>query len=280
MKKSLDWENLLTIARQELRIVLRNRWIQVYAGVFALLALAVSYFGLAVIEFTGFQEFDRTAVSLVNMVLYLVPLAALLMAVPSFRSEGGAADQLFTQPVTLAEIVFGKLLGLSAAHLLATLLGFSFTGILIAAKAGNRGLGSYLALIGFTGLVGIVFLSLSSLLTVLSGRGSRAYAVVLLAWFGSVLLFDLIIIGVSFLLPESWANRAALAGVFLNPVDATRVAALFCIAGPEVFGAAGAQLHRLLGGPAQSVLLLLMVLGAWTLLPALLATRSLRRQDL
>lgn len=278
--KTVLWRNLWIIARHELRIVLRNRWIQVYAGVFALLTLAVGYFGLAVIEFTGFQEFDRTAVSLVNLSLYIVPLAAMLMAVPSFRSEGGAGDQLFTEPVTLHEIVFGKLIGLSIAHLLATILGFSFTGILIAAKVGNRGLGGYIALIGFTVLVGIVFIALSSMLTVLFGRGPRSYAVVLMAWFALVLLFDLLIVGGSFLLPEQWANRTALAGVFLNPVDATRVAALFCISGPEVFGAAGAQLLRLLGGPERAVALLLAVLGVWAIAPGFLAARALGRQDL
>ncbi len=97
-----------TIARQELRIILRNRWIMFYSAIFAVLTLAVSYFGLAVIEFTGFQEFNRTAVSLLNLVLYIVPLATMLMAVQSCRTEGGATDQLFAEPVTLTEIVLGQ----------------------------------------------------------------------------------------------------------------------------------------------------------------------------
>jgi Cu-processing system permease protein len=215
-----------TIARQELRIILRNRWIVIYSAIFAVLTLAVSYFGLAVIEFTGFQEFNRTAVSLLNLVLYIVPLATMLMAVQSFRAEGGATDQLFAEPVTLTEIVLGKMTGLVSAHVLATVLGFSFTGVLVGAKVGTRGVSSYLALVGFTILVGIVFVAIASMLTILAGRGNRAYAVVLVAWFAMVLLFDLLIIGLSFVLPETMASRTAFAGVFLNPIDATRVATL------------------------------------------------------
>ena len=39
-----DWWIVLTIARHELRITLRSRWIVIYAAIFAVLTLAVSYF--------------------------------------------------------------------------------------------------------------------------------------------------------------------------------------------------------------------------------------------
>jgi Cu-processing system permease protein len=268
------------IARQELRIILRSRWIVAYSAIFAVLTLAASYFGLAVIEFTGFQEFNRTAVSLLNLVLYIVPLATMLMAVQSFRTEGGATDQLFAEPVTMTEIVLGKLSGLVSAHVLATVLGFSFTGVLVGAKVGTLGISSYLALVGFTILVGIAFLAVSSMLTILAHRGSRAYAIVLVAWFAMVLLFDLVIIGLSFVLPEAMANRTAFAAVFLNPVDATRVATLLAISGREMFGPAGAQLVRLLGGVPQAIAMLLSALVVWILLPTAIAVVSLSRQDL
>ena len=268
------------IARHEIRIVLRSRWVAVYALVFAALTLAVSYFGLTVIEFTGFQEFDRTAVSLLNLVLYIVPLATMLMAVQSFRDEGGATDQLFAEPVTKGEIVVGKLMGLAGAHVLATVLGFGLTGILVGIEVGDAGLASYLVLVGFTILVGVVFLSLAALLAILSGRRARAYAVVLVTWFFMVLLFDLLVIGLSFLLPETWANRVAFAGVFANPIDATRVATMLTISGKELFGPAGAQLVRNLGGIPQAVALLSLTLVAWICLPALAAKLALDRQDL
>jgi len=271
---------VVTIARHELRIILRSRWVAVYALVFAVLTLAVSYFGLAVIEFTGFQEFNRTAVSLLNLVLYVVPLATMLMAVQSFRGEGGTTDQLFAEPVTLTEIVLGKLLGLFSAHILATVLGFGFTGVMVGAKIGSGGMWSYLTLVGFTILVGMVFISIASMLTIMVHRGTRAYAVVLLAWFALVLLFDLMIIGLSFLLPQVWANRIAFFGVFMNPIDATRIATLLAISGREMFGSAGAQLVRALGGTIQAIVLLTTALLAWVVLPAAVARISLGRQDL
>ena len=280
MTGRVELRTLGVIARQELRVLLRSRWVLAYAAVFGVLTFGVSYFGLAVVEFTGFQSFDRTAVSLVNLVLYVVPLAAMLMAVQSFRPEGGVTEQLLAEPVTRAEIVLGKLAGLAGAHLLATLLGFGFTGALIAVKVGTSGLPAYLAVVGYTLLVGVVFQALGCLLTLAARRGLRAYALVMVAWFVLVLLFDLLVIGATFLLPEAWANRLALAALFANPIDAARVATLLSVAGKEMFGPAGAQLARALGGTAPATVLLTAVLVVWVLVPAGLATAVLRRQDL
>lgn len=271
---------LAVIARQELRILLRSRWVMVYAAVFAVLTSGVSYFGLAVVEFTGFQGFERTAVSLLNLVLYVVPLATMLMAVQSFRPEGGVTEQLLAEPVTRAEVVLGKLLGLAGAHAVATLLGFGATGVLVALDVGTAGLGAYLSVVAFTLLVGLVFLAVASLLTLLARRGLRAYALVMVTWFGLVLLFDLLVVGATFLVPEAWANRLAVGAVFANPVDATRVATLLTVAGKELFGPAGALLTRTLGGTAPATALLVSVLALWIVVPTALAVVALRRQDL
>ena len=267
------------IARQELRVLLRSRWVLAYTAVFAVLTFGVGYFGLAVIEYAGFQSLDRTAVSLLNLVLYLVPLATLLMAVQSFRPEGGVTEQLLAEPVTAAEIVLGKLAGLAGAHALSVLVGFGLTGALIAVRAGTGGLRAYLAVVAFTLLVGLVFSALGALLTLLARRSLRAYALVLVAWFVLVLLFDLVVIGLTFAVPERWANRLALAALFANPVDATRVAALLTVSGKELFGPAGAVLVRALGGTAPATALLVAALLLWIALPAGLAVATLRRQD-
>ena len=269
-----------TLARLELKVLLRSPWVLAYAVVLAVLVFAVSYFGLAVVELVGLQQLDRTAVSLIHLMLYLVPLGSMLMAVPSFRTEGGVTEQLLSEPVTRTEIVLGKLAGLSGAHSLAVLLGFAFTGVLIGARVGGRGLGAYLAVVAFSLLVGMVFLSLSTLLTVLAGRGVQAYALVLVVWFVMVLLFDLGVVGLAFALPERAANRMAVTAVFVNPVDGARVAALLTVSGKETFGAAGAVLARALGGEGRAVALILAALFGWVAVPAAAAAAVLERQDL
>jgi Cu-processing system permease protein len=280
MRASLNAAAAGVIARQELRIMLRNRWVLAYSAVFAVLTLAISYFGLTVIEFTGFQGFERTTASLLNLVLYLVPLASMLMGVQSFSVDGGVTDQLFCEPVTRAEIVLGKLAGMIAANVLAMLAGFGLAGLAIARSVGTAGLSHYLVLVGFSILTGMAFAALAAFLTIAMRRTARAYAVVLVAWFVLVLLFDLIVIGVSFLLPEGMANRTAFAATFLNPVDAARVGALLATGGKEVFGLAGTLLTRSLGGVPIAVGALVLALLGWIAVPTSGAILVLNKQDL
>ena len=42
----MDRGNIAVIAGQELRITLRSKWIQIFAVVFGLLTIAISYFGM------------------------------------------------------------------------------------------------------------------------------------------------------------------------------------------------------------------------------------------
>lgn len=134
-------------------------------------------------------------------------------------------------------------------------------------------------MVAFTLLLGLVFSALGALITLLARRSLRAYALVMVAWFVLVLLFDLVVIGLTFTVPERWANRLALGALFANPVDATRVAALLGIAGKELFGPAGAVLVRALGGTAPATALLVASLVLWIALPAGLAVATLRRQE-
>jgi hypothetical protein len=62
-----------TIAMQELVINIRNKWTLIFAVLFGVLVLAISYFGLVTAGEIGFQGFARTSLSLLNLVLYLIP---------------------------------------------------------------------------------------------------------------------------------------------------------------------------------------------------------------
>ena len=276
----MDINAITTIARQELVINIRNRWTLIFAAVFGALVLAISYFGLVTAGAVGFQGFARTSASLLNLVLYVVPLVALTMGTLSFTSEKSLNEMLFSQPVTRTEILLGKLAGLFGSILIATLLGFGAGGIVIAARAGTAGALRYPILVSFALLLALVFLSLSSLVAALCRRQTKAFGVALFIWFFYVLFYDLLVIGVTFLLKERAANNFIFVSLFGNPVDMTRVGALLALDGKEVFGAAGAALLRSLGGETASMVLLVAALGIWIVVPFFFSQRSLKRQDI
>jgi Cu-processing system permease protein len=276
----MDLHAIVTIARQELVINVRNRWTILFAVIFALLVLSISYFGMVTAGTTGFQGFARTSASLLNLVLYLIPLIALTMGTLSFTSEKNAGELLFSQPVTRTEILLGKLAGLFLSITAATLLGFGLSGLIVSANAGPQGAARYPAFIGFSLLLALIFLCLAACISILCKRKAKAFGLMLFLWFFFVLFYDLLVIGGTFLFKERTANSFLFVSLFGNPVDMVRVASLIVLDGKEIFGAAGAALIKFLGGKTGSVLLLTTSLAAWVALPVLLSQRLLKRQDI
>lgn len=276
----MEISTVKTIARQELTINIRNKWTLLFAGVFGVLVLAISYFGLITAGSVGFQGFTRTSASLLNLVLYIIPLVALTMGTLSFTSEKGAGELLFSQPITRGEILLGKLAGLFASIATATIAGFGLAGIVIAVRAGTDGALRYPVFVGLSLLLALVFLVMSALVSALCGRKSKAFGVALFLWFFFVLFYDLIVIGGTFLMKEHAANNFIFASLFGNPVDMVRVASLMALDGKEIFGAAGAALTRALGGEAAGIALLIVGLVAWIVLPFLFSERIIEQQDI
>ncbi len=276
----MSCRNLRIIAGHELTINVRNRWTVLFALVFGALTLAISYFGLVTEAVVGFQGFTRTSASLLNLVLYLVPLVSLVMGTLSFTGDRGAHEFLFAQPVARAEILIGKLLGLYVSVVSSTLFGFGLAGLLISAQVGTEGLSRYLAFVGYALLLEACFLSLSGTIVVLCGTKAKAFGYALSLWFFFVLLYDLLAMGTTFLLKEHTANLFIFFSLFGNPVDLARVGSLISLGDPSIFGYAGAALVKFLGGRQAGTVFLLSALILWIILPLILATRVLKRQDI
>ena len=276
----MDFNAVAAIARQELIVNIRNRWTLVFASLFGILVLAISYFGLITAGAVGFQGFARTSASLLNLVLFVIPLVSLLMGTMSFTSDKRTSELLFSQPVTRTEILTGKLLGLFAAILIATLIGFGLAGLVIAFETGPEGSLRYPVLVALSLVLALIFLILSALVAILCQRKSVAFGASLFLWFFFVLLYDLLVLGGTFLVRERTANTLLFTSLLGNPVDMVRVASLIALDGKEIFGAAGAALLRFLGGGTTSVIALAGGLGLWIILPFLAARSLLKRQDI
>ena len=276
----MDFNAIFNIARLELKINIRNRWTLIFALAFAVLVVTIAYFGLVTAGTVGFQGFLRTSASLLNLVLYIVPLVALVMGTMSFTSEKNSGDLLYAQPVTRMEILIGKLAGLFASLLTSTLIGFGLGGLIIALKAGSEGVLRYPLLVIFSMLLGLIFLALSALVAAWSQRKAKAFGITLFLWFFFVLFYDLLVIGGTFLLQERIANRFIFFSLAGNPVDMVRVASLIVLNGKPIFGPAGAALVKFLGGDTASLLALVLGLVCWVIFPIYLSSRSMNEQDI
>jgi Cu-processing system permease protein len=279
---SVSASPLLVCARQELVLAVRSRWTQIFAVVFAALSLAVSASGYILSGGAGVQDFARTAVSLVQLVLLLVPLTSLLIGVLALAPERGAAELLFSQPVPRGTILFGKLLGLFEALAGAQAIGFGAAGLVIFSQAGEGGVWRFALLVAGSLLLTAVFLGVAALIAAggVGRRRSRALAVALVVWFVSVVLFDVVALGIASLLRSGTASRVLIIAVIINPVDAVRTGTLLGVEGTAAFGAASLAFLRFSKGVVGAALLLSASVVTWIVVPAWLAARWLKRADI
>jgi Cu-processing system permease protein len=271
--------DLRTVSEQEFRINVRNRWVLIFALLFAVLTLAISYFGMITSAIVGFQSFTRTSASLLNLILYLVPLVALTMSGLSFTGDRGYIELILSQPVTRSEVLLGKLVGLQVSLAAATLFGFGISGFVVAWNSGTEGVARFLGLVLLTLLLALVFVALGALVAIVANSRNKAFVGVLALWFFFVLFYDLIVIGGAFLLKQRTANLVVFLSLFGNPVDLTRVSSLITLGGATIFGAAGSALLKFFGGGGASLGVLIGALILWTILPIIAANWALRHHD-
>lgn len=281
----MTWEartHVWLCARQELMLAVRSRWLQIFAVVFAGLSLVVASSGYILSGGSGVQDFARTAVSLVQLVLLLVPLASLAFGVLELTPDRGAAELLYSQPVARGIILTGKLLGLFLALVAAQAIGFGAAGLIVFSGAGESGLAGFLGVVAGSVVLTAIFLGIAALVAAgnFGRRRTRALAIALVVWFVAVVLFDVAALGLASVLRSGHASRLLISAVLINPVDAVRTAALLGIEGTAAFGAASLAFLRFTGGPLGAALWLGASLLVWAVVPAALAVYRLRRCDI
>jgi len=259
------------IAQKELRDALRNRWFLLYTIAFVALSLAFSYLALAGAGIVGFAGFGRTAASLINLVLLIIPLMALTVGAQSLagEQENSTLSYLLAQPVNRIEIFLGKYLGLALSLLASLTLGFGISGMVIAlGGAGATDPLAYVLLVGLAFMLSLTMLSVGLLVSAVTHKASVAVGIGLFLWLLFVFFGDLGMMG------TAMALRVPIANLFLmslsNPLQVFKMMAILDIQSTlDILGPAGLYAMRKYGDNLYT--LLSGVLMLWILLPALLA---------
>jgi Cu-processing system permease protein len=270
-----------TLAQKEMRDALRNRWFLLYTVAFIGLSLAFSYMAMAGAGIAGFAGFGRTAASLINLVLLIVPLMALTIGAQSLagEQERSTLTYLLAQPVTRLEVFLGKYLGLLLSLLASLALGFGIAGVVMALNGAGAGSPmAYVRLVGQTFLLSLTMLSVGFLISALSRRAGVAIGIGLFLWLAFVFLGDLGLMGtaIALKLPIEQLFLLALA----NPLQVFKMASILDInATLDILGPAGIYAMQEFGRRLRYVFLAVMVL--WIVVPAALAyARFAAKSDL
>jgi len=226
----IDFRQVVTIASKEFWDRIRNRWVLVTAIVFAAFGLAIAYFGAAQQGGVGFMGIEVTIASLVSLVIYLVPLIALILGFDAIvgERERGSLDLLLSMPITRFELLLVKFTGLSAALAFSTLAGFGLVGILLSyQQLDSSGLYHYFGFVLSAILMGMAFLSIAVLTSVIASDRARASGAAIGVWFFFVLVYDLVLLGILVGTGGAIGGKAFPFLLLLNPADVFRILNVF-----------------------------------------------------
>lgn len=270
MNVGFELRPVAALAAKECRERIRNRWALAIASVFTVFALAIAYFGAAQQGTVGLRSADVTVASLVSLVIYLVPLIALMLGYDAIvgERERGSLALLMSLPVTRSEILLGKYFGLAAALAIATVAGFAVVGVLLAARFGVAASLHYAGFVASAVGLGLAFLSVSVLISVVASTRIGASGMAIVAWFGFVLVYDLVLLALLVAFASTLPSAVVPALLLANPVDAFRMVNIFGFADmARFYGLATVVPHALANPVVQAGALV-----AWILMPLGLAS--------
>jgi Cu-processing system permease protein len=196
--KISGWNQVTLIAAKEFGDRFRSGWaivcIFVWLGAIGL----TSFFGLVQIGQIGAQGYERTVISLLNLVQYLVPLLGLLLGHDLIVSE----NEERTLQLALAggvgrmRFLMGKFLGGCLTLAVPLVFGFVVAGTVIGLSAKDSGIAPFLrlAVSGFG--LGVLFLAIGVAISAFSRTRVQSLVAALLVWCLMVFAFDLVALGV------------------------------------------------------------------------------------
>lgn len=211
--------------------------------------------------------------TIMNVVLFVVPLMALLFSTVYLHNCKEFITLLLSQPVSRHVIWIGIYIGISLSLCMAYLIG---VGIPVLVYSFNSvGLLMILAGLGLT----LVFVSLAFLICAYVSDKSRGIGIALVLWLLFAIVYDGIMLFILFQFSDYPIDGFMVVMLMLNPVDLARLQILIKLDVSAIMGYAGAVFRNFLGAQA-SMIVSFVVMGFWIFLPYLLSVRQFRKKDM
>lgn len=189
-------KKFMAIAKKEFMDNVRNRWVLALSLIFLVLTIVMSYFGGASsgggVEFQGYKD---TVAGMSTIAAMLLPIIAVMLGYGAIISEreNGSMGVVLGCPVSRADVVVGKFLGLGLVMLTTIFIGFGASGLAVGAIAGFDGALEYLLFMVLTFLFCMFFLGFAILMSSLANKRSTAIAGGLAVWFSGAIAGTILI---------------------------------------------------------------------------------------
>lgn len=226
--------NSIHIALREVRLGFRNPWAYSFMALFILFMLS-----LLLINRQGYvQGYSGITGTMLNLILYLLPLMTLLLGSFSLTSEKeeGSWELLSTYPISTWSFIVGKYAGLAIVLLVIVTVGFGFAGITGWISGSSFDFDTYGLLLAFSSCVALLFLGIALLIGTFAKNRWQALTIGVAIWFFAIIGWPPLLIAVLGMLPYMSIKPAVTFLTFLNPAELSRLFVVVKLGGGAILG--------------------------------------------
>lgn len=243
--------------------ILRSKVVLIY-----LLFLFVTCFSIFSLD----ENTTKGILSLLNIILFIVPLISLIYSTIYIFNSGEFIELLVAQPISRKKLITSIYTAVSLSLVTAFIIG---TGIPILIYSPDQ---TGLLFIITGALLTLIFTSLAFFGSVITRDKAKGIGMAIFIWLFFSILYDGILLLIMFQFSDYPIEKLLMVLSSFNPVDISRILILIHTDYSALMGYSGALFKEFLGSKSGSVIIFI-ILVAWVIFPAMAAVRKFIRKD-
>src|SRR5690606_16616974 len=233
-----------------------------------LLFLFLTCFGIFNLD----NNTTKGILSLLNIVLFIVPLVSLIYSTIYIFNSGEFIELLVAQPISRKKLITSIYAAVSLSLVTAFIVGAGIPVLIYSPDI----IGLLFIITG--ALLTLIFTSLAFLGSVITRDKAKGIGMAIFIWLFFSILYDGILLLIMFQFSDYPIEKLIIVLSSFNPVDISRILILIHTDYSALMGYSGALFKEFLGSQKGSVVIF-AILIAWIIIPAIAAIRKFIKKD-
>lgn len=259
---------MIKILKYIFRDLIRSKWLIIYTGFYLIVSFAMFFLS---------NDMSQAILSLTNIVLYLVPLIAVMFSIIYYYNASEFIQLLLAQPVSRKNLFLGIFSGIAGSLCLSLILGigipFVVYGLFVSAHIWDF---SILLISGI--LLTISFSGMSIFMALVFNNKIAGFGFSILVWLFFAIIYDGLFLLLLSIYRDYPLETFALIMSILNPIDLSRIAVLLKLEISSMLGFTGAVFRQYLGNPS-GMFIAIGILLLWSILPIMGLVKMAQKRD-
>ena len=231
---------------------------------------------IGILSWSVFNLEDKSSkglLTILNVILLTVPLVSIIFSTIYIYNSSEFIELMVSQPIERKKIWFSLFIGLCTAFVVAFLIG---VGIPLLVYSPNAQ-GLIMIVIGC--LISCVFVAVAFLCATVTKDKAKGTGLAIIIWLFFALLFDGLILFLTFQLADYPIEKPMVFVTALNPIDLSRILMLLQLDASAMMGYTGAIFKNFFGNTLGMIISFLLII-LWIIIPFYISLKKFRNKDL